>query len=156
VSGVAAVLAAVMVFRAIEEIDNSAEAYTTHGGMIWRLGLGATAVGIGVAVVFWTSEALALRRASRFTAWMLGANFVLWMAPVPFGVHRVLTVGLVMIGAGLLLMASLAPVWAAARGKAIAWKWWHAPLAALGAFAAASAAMLMFKAGQMGWAMAVD
>lgn len=163
VSGAAAVLGAVMVFRAIEGIDNSAAAYAQHGRTFWTLALASTAVGIGVAVLFWKCEARALRRAARFTAWMLGANLVLWMAPVPFGLHRFLTMGLVMVGAGLLLVASLMPVWAALRAAgrehASGWgwgAWWRAPVAGLGALSAASAGMLMFKVGQMGWAAAVD
>lgn len=155
-SAAAAVLGAMAVFRVLERIDNSPEAYAEHGGVIWRLGLVSMAVAMGACALCWSIDVRSLRRASRFTVWTLAANFVLWMAPVPFGVHRVLTIGLVMIGAGLMLMASLAPVWAALRRRLIAWEWWRSPLAALGAFAAASSAMLMFKAGQLGWAFAVD
>lgn len=164
------VVGSVVLYRALERIDNSAEEYVAWGKVMWRMAFAAMGVSVVGCALCWDGGrggVRVLRRAARFAVWALGVNLVLWMAPLPFSLHRPLTVGAVMVGAGLLLSASLMPVWwwcvglvrraqRRNRGDAMRWEWWRSAVVALAAFGAGAAGMLMYKVSSLGWAMAID
>lgn len=145
----------VRLFRVLDAMDNSPEAYVAYGGRVagWALAAGVVAAGIACVILFALPARDSVsferfRRAGNTVLVGLGAGVVLWWAPTPFGITRVLTFIVLAFAAARLAIASVMP----ARGTPT----WMAPLAAVGAGVMAARVLLLMKLNGIGWAFAID
>ena len=153
----AALAAAVGTFHLLNRIDNSPADYTKHAGTIQLLAVVAAGFTVPVCIAGWDHTQRTLRRAARFAAYALATTLVLWGAPVPFAIQRILLFAALLIAAALFAIATLAPAATSLFRRTSYTTPGAAPfLAAFAAYTTAAAALLLMKLNGLGWAYAID
>lgn len=141
------------VFSALDRIDNNPENFTLYRGRLWVLAVVCHAVALGACAVCWSLPSIAIRRAARFAVIIIAVMFVLWYAPLVFGVHRYLLALLGLVAAARL---ALAPLLAMREPHAPLVRWWWMLIVMTSALALAAGVMISLKQHFLGWAFAID
>lgn len=153
----AALAAAVGTFHILNRIDNSPTDYTKHADTIQLLAVIAAGCTVPVCIAGWEHTQRTLRRASRFAAYSLATTLVLWGAPVPFAIQRILLFAALLIAAALFVIATLAPAATSLFRRTAYTAPKTAPfLAAFAAYTTAATVLLLMKLNGLAWAYAID
>lgn len=139
-----AVLANVLLFRALDPIPNEQESVERFIPLL-LMGVASGALllvaAIGMAGQCGYPPA---RRAAKFATVASVLTFFLWFAPVPFGVQRYPLVALLLISAGLFLLAGVSAAVSESLGRADTRRS-TGPALALGALCMGALGMVLLK-----------
>lgn len=141
------------VFVALDRIDNNPENFTLYGSRLYTLAVVCDVIALAACAACWIAASNAVPRAARFAVIIVVATYVLWNAPVFFGVHRYLLALLGLVAAARL---ALAPLLALRERPAPRARWWSMPVLIAGGLALAAEVMISMKLSALGWAMAID
>lgn len=141
------------VFVALDRIDNNPANFTLYGSRLYTLAVVCDVIALAACAACWTAASNAVPRAARFAVIIVVATYVLWNAPVFFGVHRYLLALLGLVAAGRL---ALAPLLALRERPAPRARWWSMPVLIAGGLALAAEVMISMKLSALGWAFAID
>lgn len=141
------------VFVALDRIDNNPANFTLYSSRLYTLAVVCDVIALAACAACWTAASNAVPRAARFAVIIVVATYVLWNAPVFFGVHRYLLALLGLVAAARL---ALAPLLALRERPAPRARWWSMPVLIAGGLALAAEVMISMKLSALGWAFAID